>query len=271
MTNHLVNLLELNLSKNNKKPATPPTTTIQNLPITTINTTTSISSRLSFSTTESLLNNLTTNNKLSHLSNPHNLQHNSSSLSFFSNMSMNSQKCFNSLINLRKLDLSENNLHNIPPDIKDLRFLEELTLNKNNLEFIANELTELRSLKSLSLVGNRIGELSDAFCAYAQFGKTLLKLNLRCNKLRTETFSAKIGLFENLEELDLAENEFDVLPNTLPKSLSQLNFAKNRLRTLMVRPLASSVRNDDELMKALRLDKAAKLLANVYIYRKYRY
>lgn len=60
-------------------------------------------------------------------------------------------KSFNSLINLRILNLSDNNLRNMPRDIRELRFLEELDLSKNTLEFLPSELTELKSLKVLLL------------------------------------------------------------------------------------------------------------------------
>jgi Leucine-rich repeat (LRR) protein len=60
-------------------------------------------------------------------------------------------KMFSSLANLRVLNLSENNLKNMPKDIRELRHLEQLDLSKNSMEFLPTELTSLRSLKVLLL------------------------------------------------------------------------------------------------------------------------
>jgi Leucine-rich repeat (LRR) protein len=60
-------------------------------------------------------------------------------------------KTFNCLVNLRVLNLSENNLKNMPRDIRDLKHLEHLDLSKNNMEFLPTELASLKSLKVLLL------------------------------------------------------------------------------------------------------------------------
>ena len=131
-------------------------------------------------------------------------------------------KSFNSLVSLKILDLSENNLHNMPSDIKELKNLEELNFNSNFLHFIPNELTELRLLKKLSLRDNCISELNENFCTYSRFSDMLVKLDLSKNELTNETFTYKIALFEALRELDLSENRFEQIPNTLPANLQEL-------------------------------------------------
>ena len=242
--NHLKNLVELNLSKNNKNTSSPfINTTINSQPTPASN------SVLSY-------NKLRTESALSTASQTSNLQaHTYMQNNDGPRLSASQSKSFNCLINLRKLDLSENNLYNIPNDIKDLKNLEELVFDRNFLEFIPNELTELRMLKRLSLRDNRLSELSDNFCAYARFRDIITTLDLSKNQLTTESFTYKIALFESLKELNLSENRFEQIPNTLPKNLEELNMNKNRIKTLMIRPLSQSARNDTEILKALKLNE----------------
>lgn len=208
MSNHLLNLLELNLSKNNKS-----------IDPSKVNT-----------------RNIRSDSVVS--------------------------KAFNCLHNLKILNLSENNLVNIPSDIKDLKHLEELILNKNYIEFIPNELTELKHLKHLSLSDNKLTEFNENFCNYAKFRLSLVKLDLSGNKLKYESFSYKIGLFEKLKILNLAENSFDLIPNTLPKSLEEFNISKNRVKGLMIKPLSQAARADDEILIALDYGEHTNLKRN---------
>jgi leucine-rich repeat protein SHOC2 len=167
-------------------------------------------------------------------------------------------KPFNCFINLKVLNLSENNLFNMPNDIKDLKNLEELNLNKNNLAFIPNELVELRNLKSLSLSDNKINELNENFCTFSNFKNSLINLDLSKNQLKYDNFSYKIAVFEELKVLNLSENQFESIPNTLPKNLEELDMSKNKIKTLMVRPLSQAVRSDDDVLKALNLSELKK-------------
>ena len=178
---------------------------------------------------------------------------NVSKLSYAGGLNQALNKSFNALISLRILDLSENNLHNIPNDIKDLKNLEDLNFNSNFLHFIPNELTELRLLKRLSLRDNCITELNENFCTYSRFRETLVRFDLSKNQLTNDTFSYKIALFEALKELDLSENRFEQMPNTLPINLVELNMNNNKIRTLMVRPMSQAAKSDTELLKALNI------------------
>jgi hypothetical protein len=123
MSNQLHNLVELNLSKNNKTAA------------------------------EKYVN--TNDNNVS----PMSARQGGSAARRESTYSLNSArmsttsthvlKSFSCLINLRVLNLSENNLKNMPKDIRDLRHLEHLDLSKNSMEFLPTELASLKSLKVL--------------------------------------------------------------------------------------------------------------------------
>lgn len=160
-------------------------------------------------------------------------------------------KSFNCLTNLKVLNLSENNLVNVPSDIKDLKLLEELVLDRNQIEFVPDELIALKHLRCLSLSGNKLNELSDTFCQYAKFRQSLIKLDLSSNNLKCDKLSLKICLFENLDNLNLADNAFDLIPNALPKNLHHLDISNNRIKYLMIRPLAASAQQDDDILRAL--------------------
>ncbi len=161
---------------------------------------------------------------------------------------------FDALINLRVLDLSENNLYNVPNDIKELRNLENLKLDLNFLEFLPIELTELRKLKKLSVSSNRISELSLTFCSYARFRDSINYINLSHNQIHDETLSYKLALFENLKHLDLSYNLFELMPNPLPPNLEELNMNNNKVKSLMIRPLSVMALNDDDVMQILDLE-----------------
>lgn len=160
---------------------------------------------------------------------------------------------FSRLTNLRVLNISECNLHNMPNDIKELRHLQELYLDNNFLEFLPNELTALRTLRILSASNNKISELIKSFCEGAKFKSNLTRLNLSKNQLKNSTFTYKFGIFSALTDLDLSHNLFELVPNPLPKSIVELNLSNNKIKSLMIIPMSSQERTDQEILGALGL------------------
>ncbi len=171
---------------------------------------------------------------------------------------------FNRLVNLRILNLSENNLHNISNDISDLKHLEELYLDNNLLEFLPNELTELKMLRVLSVSNNQISELSKSFCSNAKFRANLQRLNLSRNQIKNSTLSYRVALFQNMTHLDLSYNAFELVPNPLPKNLVEVNLSWNKIKSLMIIPMSQQERSDTEILKALGLrERGQKSLNNL--------
>ena len=139
----------------------------------------------------------------------------------------------------------------MPGDIKELKHLEELYLDNNFLEFLPNELTGLKNLRILSASGNLITELNTSFCANARFKSNIERLNLSRNKLKNSTFTYKVALFQKLMYFDLSENLFELVPNPLPKNIIELNLNKNKIKSLMIIPMSSQERSDEEILAAL--------------------
>lgn len=60
---------------------------------------------------------------------------------------------------LRTLDLSENKLSTVPPDIGSFEHLKHLKLSKNRISFIPDTIGKLRKLESLSICDNELSSL----------------------------------------------------------------------------------------------------------------
>ena len=106
----------------------------------------------------------------------------------------------------RQVDEKGNDITNcwmiieIPPQIKNLKYLETLQLNVNAINKIPFELTELKNLKSLDLTDN--SELSDIDNVV-----NLEKLEILClNGCNISRMPEKIGQLEKLKSLGLAGN-----------------------------------------------------------------
>ncbi len=144
-------------------------------------------------------------------------------------------KNFSNLKSLKILDLSNNNLNNLPNDLRELNQLEVLFLDKNNLEFIPTQIQELANLRVLSINENKLQEICRNFCLFSKFKKSLLVFNLRKNNLNNENFTEFFFVFQNLLRLDLSENQFRQIPNALPESLEELKINTNKVNTLNIR------------------------------------
>lgn len=86
---------------------------------------------------------------------------------------------------IEELDLSGRWLGKIPSRILDYKNLKKINLRNNNFKKFPAELAELKQLRTILLANNRIGALT----------------------------SDEMGLFENLEILDLDNNKIKKFPN----------------------------------------------------------
>ena len=116
---------------------------------------------------------------------------------------------------VRILDLSDNNLNELPSNIGDLKYLEKLWINSNNLEYLPPSIGNLSNLKELVVARNNLKELP-----------------------RT------IGKLTKLEILHLFRNDLSTLPLTNMKkmiSLKKIILVGNHITEEYIRPLKKAL------------------------------
>jgi small GTP-binding protein len=101
---------------------------------------------------------------------------------------------------LQQLDLSHNQLRELPPEISQLSHLRQLDLSTNQLSELPPEIGQLINLERLDLHDNQLSELP------LGIGKlsNLQLLDVRRNQLRS--LPPEIGRLINLQQLDLQDN-----------------------------------------------------------------
>lgn len=117
--------------------------------------------------------------------------------------------------NLKKLDLTFNDIAKIPDDINKLSNLESLSLGWNYISEISSNIGELRGLKNLTLARNNIKELPSSIC------------NL--NKLK---------------RLNLIENSLKDLPSCMKQLLSLEDLALSRQTPKISKKIIQKLKKD---------------------------
>ncbi len=127
-----------------------------------------------------------------------------------------------------KLDLSGNQLSELPTEIGQLANLTTLHLNHNQLSELPTEITQLTNLTTLVLNHNQLSELP------AEIGQLadLTTLDLSYNRL--SKLPAEIGQLANLRTLDLNHNQLSELPAEITQlvNLTTLVLNQNQLSEL---------------------------------------
>jgi internalin A len=127
-----------------------------------------------------------------------------------------------------KLDLSNKNLTEIPPEIPQLTSLQELNLNNNQISEIPEALAQLTSLQFLDLGHNQISEIPEAL-AYLT---SLQGLYLGRNQI--SEIPEALAHLTSLQRLNLYNNQISEIPEALAHltSLQVLNLNNNQIREI---------------------------------------
>ncbi|NEQ52634.1 MAG: TIR domain-containing protein, partial [Leptolyngbya sp. SIO3F4] len=128
------------------------------------------------------------------------------------------------LTSLTSLDLSYNQLSELPPEIVQLTSLTSLDLGSNQLSELPPEIVQLTSLTSLYLGSNQLSELPPEIVQLT----SLTSLSLMKNQL--SELPPEIGQLTSLTSLDLYQNKISELPLELRHlPLTQIDLSGNPL------------------------------------------
>ena len=135
---------------------------------------------------------------------------------------------------LKKLDLNNNSLIELPDEMEVLSSLEILFLSDNKIETMPAVIGKLKSLRVLSLKGNALNELSSANLPVS----SLIWLILTNNKI--STIDPSIGEVKLLRKLMLSHNDIETIPVELEqcKDLELVRLADNKLKSVPKEVLA---------------------------------
>ncbi|KIH51115.1 leucine Rich repeat-containing domain protein [Ancylostoma duodenale] len=146
---------------------------------------------------------------------------------------------------IRNLELSQNKIKELPPDIGSFSVLKQLHLSENALTELPDEIGSLKNLEILNLQSNKLSSLPDSIV-----GCTSLKtLNLSANNFTQ--FPVPTCHLMSLETLVLAQNTITELPDEVSSlNASEVNLNQNRLNYLNADALAKCPH-----LKILRLEE----------------
>ncbi len=172
---------------------------------------------------------------------------------------VNFQDALCSLTDLVHLDLSFNNIINIPSNISNLKMLKHLDLSKNKITILPDEIGDLENLEKLFLEGNQISEIPASIGKMRRLsclilgnwfggGNNLLTLPSEIGQLselrrliieenQITNLPSDIGFLSNLKELDLTDNNLTELPDTIG-GLNKLEYLDLESNKFMKVPLA---------------------------------
>jgi small GTP-binding protein len=150
------------------------------------------------------------------------------------------------LTNLQVLDLSSNQLSQVPVELGQLTSLQQLDLSSNQLSQVPVELGQLTNLQQLDLNSNQLSQVP------VELGQltNLQVLDLRSNQL--SQVPVELGQLTNLQVLDLRSNQLSQVPVELGQltNLQQLYIDDNP--SLLTLPPEIVVRGTRAMLTFLR-------------------
>ncbi|MEH2149406.1 leucine-rich repeat domain-containing protein [Nostoc sp.] len=127
-----------------------------------------------------------------------------------------------------ELDLSDNQLSSLPPEICQLSNLTTLSLFNNQLSSLPLEICQLSNLTELDLSDNQLSSLPLEICQLSNLTELYL------NKNQLSSLPPEICQLSNLTELYLYNNQLGSLPPEICQlsNLTRLNLSENQLSSL---------------------------------------
>ncbi len=129
---------------------------------------------------------------------------------------------------INAINLSEQQLTEIPPQIYQLDQLQELYIQRNQITTIPDEIIRLKELKKIDLSQNRIKKMNKNIEKLTE----LQELNLNNNRLTEISYS--ITNLSQLRKLELADNYIKKAPRNIQKlyKLNELNLSSNQIQKI---------------------------------------
>ncbi|SFC29061.1 Leucine rich repeat-containing protein [Flexibacter flexilis DSM 6793] len=116
---------------------------------------------------------------------------------------------------VRSLDLRNQNLTSLPPELFELTDLKVLILDNNQLQSIPSEISKLQKLSVLNLRNNQLRELPASLTSLTD----LRLLTLGNNKL--SSLPTGWGAMTHLFSLDITQNQFTAFPSALSEMVGK--------------------------------------------------
>ncbi|XP_006159629.1 leucine-rich repeat-containing protein 69 isoform X3 [Tupaia chinensis] len=157
---------------------------------------------------------------------------------------------------LKTLDLQNNLIPEVCPEIRTLTQLTSLNLGNNLLEAVPEELKYLVSLRKLHLFGNRICRFASGVCDGLQ---NLILLNLNNNQLTW--LPQEIGRLKSLVYMSINHNQLAIIPTEL---CSLLNLVELQLNYNQVIYIPEEIKFLKDLQKLLLARNNIKALPNTF-------
>lgn len=134
------------------------------------------------------------------------------------------------LLSLSDVDLAQNALPRVPEALYSLPNLRRLNLSDNEIAELSAAVEMWQKLETLNLAHNKLRALPSALCKL----QSLRRLYVSDNQLDFEGIPAGIGKLGALEVFAAAHNRLEMIPEGLCRcgSLKRLNLSSNRLITL---------------------------------------
>lgn len=154
---------------------------------------------------------------------------------------------------LRTLDLSDNKLSALPPDIGSFKLLKQLNINKNRLVSLPTEIGKLVKLENFSACSNKLSALPSSLKNLSN----LKQVHLSDNAL--SEFPLVFCGIRHLDVLDVSKNKITVIPDGVENLyVTELNCNQNRL-TDVSKNIAQCPR-----LKTLRLEENCLQLSAIH-------